>query len=428
MPSSAREVLQVRLAASAVLALTLVATSPGPLRAQSSCPPSPPRSPRPGASGGAVTSVDPYATRIGLEVLKQRRQRHRRGGRHRGRARGDRALQRRRGRRRVLRPLRRAPPARCRRSTVARPRRWGCPTTRSSTPRPGSPTASTTRSAAASRSACPAPSPPGSGRSTGGARATWRSRSARRPTSPATGFVVDQTFHDQTAANQDRFAAVHHHRGSCSCPAAARRAVGSTFRNPDLADTYRADRRPGPPGVLPRGTWPATSSPPCRTRRRPRTPRCPRRRATCERSDLSGYRVARPGADPLRLPGLRRLRHALLLQRRHDRRRGAQHPGALRPGHDVRPGRPAPLPRGRRPSRSPTAGSTSATSASSTSRSTTCSPTRTPPSGPARSTASRRRRSRSPPADVDQLRRATARPRTPRPRGTTTPRDCRRRT
>ena len=53
----------------------------------------------------------------------------------------------------------------------------------------------------------------------------------------ARGFVVDQTFHDQTAANEARFADI------TADPQAvpARRpppAVGSVFRNPALADTY----------------------------------------------------------------------------------------------------------------------------------------------------------------------------------------------
>jgi len=52
------------------------------------------------------------------------------------------------------------------------------------------------------------------------------------------GFVVDQTFHDQTQDNAERFSAI---------PPTAQLflrdgrppAVGSVFRNPDLADTYR---------------------------------------------------------------------------------------------------------------------------------------------------------------------------------------------
>ncbi|WP_138757432.1 gamma-glutamyltransferase [Modestobacter altitudinis] len=51
------------------------------------------------------------------------------------------------------------------------------------------------------------------------------------------GFVVDQTFHDQTADNQEKFA-----RFAASAdlflPGGAPPEVGSVFRNPDLARTY----------------------------------------------------------------------------------------------------------------------------------------------------------------------------------------------
>ena len=60
----------------------------------------------------------------------------------------------------------------------------------------------------------------------------------------AKGFVVDQTFHDQTAQNADRFSRF---------PATARvflpggqpPAVGSTFSNPDMAKAYRTLRTQG---------------------------------------------------------------------------------------------------------------------------------------------------------------------------------------
>ena len=58
------------------------------------------------------------------------------------------------------------------------------------------------------------------------------------------GFVVDEYYHQQTAENADRFAkfpasaALYLDNGAAP-------AVGSTVRNPDLADTYRAIRRRG---------------------------------------------------------------------------------------------------------------------------------------------------------------------------------------
>jgi gamma-glutamyltranspeptidase/glutathione hydrolase len=58
------------------------------------------------------------------------------------------------------------------------------------------------------------------------------------------GFVVDQTFHDQTAANADRFRAIVPTR-ELFLPGGAPPPVGSTFRNPDLARTYRLLARTG---------------------------------------------------------------------------------------------------------------------------------------------------------------------------------------
>ena len=57
----------------------------------------------------------------------------------------------------------------------------------------------------------------------------------------------------------------------------------------------------------------------------------------------------RPPADPRRLPRVRRLRHGAVVVRRLDRRRGAQHHGALRPGRHDHRRRAAPLPRRQRP-------------------------------------------------------------------------------
>jgi gamma-glutamyltranspeptidase/glutathione hydrolase len=58
------------------------------------------------------------------------------------------------------------------------------------------------------------------------------------------GFVVDQTFHDQTAANADRFRAIVPTR-ELFLPGGSPPPVGSTFRNPDLARTYRLLARTG---------------------------------------------------------------------------------------------------------------------------------------------------------------------------------------
>jgi gamma-glutamyltranspeptidase/glutathione hydrolase len=56
--------------------------------------------------------------------------------------------------------------------------------------------------------------------------------------------VVDQTFHDQTAANADRFRAIVPTR-ELFLPGGSPPPVGSLFRNPDLARTYRLLARTG---------------------------------------------------------------------------------------------------------------------------------------------------------------------------------------
>jgi gamma-glutamyltranspeptidase/glutathione hydrolase len=58
------------------------------------------------------------------------------------------------------------------------------------------------------------------------------------------GFVVDQTFHDQTAANAARFAAFPA-TAALFLPGGAPPPVGSVLRNPDLARTYRLLARRG---------------------------------------------------------------------------------------------------------------------------------------------------------------------------------------
>ncbi|GAA3444479.1 gamma-glutamyltransferase family protein [Planomonospora venezuelensis] len=52
------------------------------------------------------------------------------------------------------------------------------------------------------------------------------------------GFTVDRTFHDQTAANAARFADFTS-TARLFLPGGAPPPVGSTFRNPELAETYR---------------------------------------------------------------------------------------------------------------------------------------------------------------------------------------------
>ena len=110
---------------------------------------------------------------------------------------------------------------------------------------PASPTTSPPSwSPAASRSASPArPATWAARAATGGARCSLgQAPGAGRQRWPRRGFVVDQTFRQQTAGQQGALRGLHLHPRSCSCPAATRPQVGSVFRNPDLADDLPAAR------------------------------------------------------------------------------------------------------------------------------------------------------------------------------------------
>jgi gamma-glutamyltranspeptidase/glutathione hydrolase len=58
------------------------------------------------------------------------------------------------------------------------------------------------------------------------------------------GFVVDQTFHDQSASNRQRFA-MFPETARVYLPGGSAPAVGSVFRNPDLSAAYRELRTRG---------------------------------------------------------------------------------------------------------------------------------------------------------------------------------------
>ena len=245
-------------------------------------------------------------------------------------------------------------------STAARPPR---PPSRGQLHRPGHrpPIPSPSGSPAASGSGCRARWRPGSGPCAYGTRPLGKLlepaiRVAER------GFVVDQTFHDQTASNAARFAAFPA-TAELFLPGGAPPAVGSVLRNPDLA--------------RPTGCWPATAPPllPGPDRRGDRR----HRPGPARRPGLDPERPARPddrgrpgrlpgpgpGPDPGRLPRLPGLRHGPAVQRRLHRRRGPQHPGGLRPGRRATP-RPCST-TWRRPGwPSPTATAGSATRTSST--------------------------------------------------------------
>jgi gamma-glutamyltranspeptidase/glutathione hydrolase len=89
---------------------------------------------------------------------------------------------------------------------------------------------------------------PGSPRTWSRALHRWGTLSLADALAPAAGvarrgFVVDQTFHDQTASNEARFRDIVPTR-ELFLPGGQLPAVGSVFRNPALADTYdRLGRR-----------------------------------------------------------------------------------------------------------------------------------------------------------------------------------------
>ncbi|WP_055587472.1 gamma-glutamyltransferase, partial [Peterkaempfera griseoplana] len=122
----------------------------------------------------------------------------------------------------------------------------------------------------------------------------WGSRSLDDVLEPAEriadrGFTVDQTFHDQTAANQDRFRDFPATR-DLFLPGGDLPAVGSTLRNPDLAATYRELGRQGI-GALYRGDIGADIA---RTVQHPQVdPAATRtvRPGRLSRQDLRGYDV-----------------------------------------------------------------------------------------------------------------------------------------
>ena len=68
---------------------------------------------------------------------------------------------------------------------------------------------------------------------------TWSFKQLMQPAAQlaSKGFTVDQTFYDQTASNQARFAKFPATK-AIFLPGGAPPPVGSTFRNPDLARTY----------------------------------------------------------------------------------------------------------------------------------------------------------------------------------------------
>ena len=224
-----------------------------------------------------------------------------------------------------------------------------------------------------------------------GARAGDPGR-ARRASSSTT------TFFAQIAGERSRT--------STTCPATAAlyldpdgtpRDVGTVFRNPDLARTYRLIARRGARGFY-RGPLASAIA---QTVRNPQVGPTADHVLAAGRHDgrrparLHGAR-ARAGA--LDVPRPRRLRHGPAVERRLDGRRGAEHPRGLRPAARCRAPTPSTSCSRPRAWPSPTAARTSPTAASSRSRAPGCCRRSSPPTRRALIGDARRRRARPRPA------------------------------
>ena len=171
------------------------------------------------------------------------------------------------------------------------------------------------------------------------------------------GFVVDQTFFDQTQQAVPWFDDIPATAALFLDPDGTPHDVGTVFRNPDLARAYERIAHLGAKGLY-RG---AIADAIVDTVQHPDRRADSRPRLAAGRDDDARpprLRRARAGADARELPRARRLLDGPALERRLDRRRGAEHPRGLRPGvDDARAGVPL-LPRGvavlvRRPERVP---------------------------------------------------------------------------
>jgi len=142
------------------------------------------------------------------------------------------------------------------------------------------------------------------------------------------GFEIDQTFHDQVASNQDRFKDFSSTR-DLYLPGGDAPAVGSIFRNPDLARTYQTLSGHGMDafyrGDVANAIVNTVQHPPLVPGGTQRAAWVDDGRRSCELpGDLAG-------ADGHPVPRLRNLQHGSAVERRLDGGRGAQDPRGLRP-------------------------------------------------------------------------------------------------
>ena len=264
--------------------------------------------------------------RAGLRDPARRRQR---GGRRRRRRRGarrHRAVLRRHRRRRLLRLLRR-PHHASPRSTAARPRprAFDAPTS-SSTRRPGKPYPFETAVESG-----PVRRRPGHARHLADRGPAVRhpvgrpAAAARRSGWPTRGFVVDATFREQIAANAARFARFS---STAALYLPGRPAAGGRQHVPQPRPRRHL------PAARPQGHRQLLHGPArARDRRDRRSARRwpPGRRTDDPRACITARDIARLPHDPARahpreVPRAGRVRHGAVVQRRHDGRRGAEHP------------------------------------------------------------------------------------------------------
>jgi gamma-glutamyltranspeptidase / glutathione hydrolase len=287
-----------RTAAAAHAAGTSQATGVGRGSEQRPALRTPPAQAQAIGSGGAVSSVDPDATAIGLEVL-------RRGGNA-----ADAAIA-------TAAALGVAEPYS---SGIggggflvyydARTRKVSTVDGRESAPASFTPTVFTDGNGNALNFAATVSSGlsvgvPGTPALWDAARRQFGSWSLNRLLGPAerlarTGFVVDSTFNSQSAANADRFR-LFPETERIFLPGGQPPAVGSVFRNPDLARSYRILRRQGVDalyrGSLGKAFVQAARTPATRAGRTVYPGRI-------TRADLRAYRVRTPAPTSSRYRGL----------------------------------------------------------------------------------------------------------------------------
>ncbi len=125
---------------------------------------------------------------------------------------------------------------------------------------------------------------------------TWGTRSLRRSLKPSIrlarrGFVVDATFRQQTADNAERFADFPA-TSRLFLPGGRPPAVGSVFRNRDLAQTYRLIAKRGPRAFY-RGPLAAQIAQTVQHPPKRRDARLPAPAGYLRADDLAAYRVLR---------------------------------------------------------------------------------------------------------------------------------------